>query len=102
MGDRGVRRDPGRDIPMIRWRALHAAAALAAVCALVAAIAATPGAWAITPPPINTAAVPPDTVGPEQPMRPSTICQTPVCSRQATSPTRRPRGGYSTSRQRGR
>ncbi|EUA24915.1 peptidase S8 and S53, subtilisin, kexin, sedolisin domain protein [Mycobacterium xenopi 4042] len=29
-----------------------------------------------------------DTVGPEQPMRPSTICQTPVCSRQATSPTR--------------
>ncbi|EUA17486.1 peptidase S8 and S53, subtilisin, kexin, sedolisin domain protein [Mycobacterium xenopi 3993] len=87
---------------MIRWRALHAAAALAAVCALVAAIAATPGAWAITPPPINTAAVPPDTVGPNSRCGPAPSARPPVCSRQATSPTRRPRGGYSTSRQRGR
>ncbi|WP_084020442.1 type VII secretion-associated serine protease mycosin [Mycobacterium avium] len=62
---------------MSRRKGLHCAAALAAVSALVGAIVGPPGAWAITPPPINPAAVPPDTVGPEQPMRPSTICQTP-------------------------
>lgn len=56
---------------------LQQAVALIAASALVMIFGAAGAAGAITPPSIDTAAVPPDTVGPEQPMRESVACQTP-------------------------
>jgi membrane-anchored mycosin MYCP len=58
-------------------RRLRCATALGAVGAMLAGVVWAPAAGAITPPSIVTVAVPPDTVGAEQPMRASKICQAP-------------------------
>lgn len=62
---------------MSGWRRLRGAGALGVVSVLLGVVVCASAAGAITPPSINAVAVPPDTVGPEQPMRPSKICQTP-------------------------
>ncbi len=53
------------------------AGAIAAVSLLVAVLGGSGLAAAIAPPAIDAAALPADTVGPEQPMRQNVICQTP-------------------------
>ncbi len=53
------------------------AAAIGGVVVLVGMLCGTGPARALTPPSIDTAAVPPDTDGPEQPMKLGVECQTP-------------------------
>jgi membrane-anchored mycosin MYCP len=60
---------------MTGW--LRCGAALGAVSAMLGGVVWAPAAGAIAPPSIITVAVPPDTVGPEAPMRASKICQAP-------------------------
>jgi membrane-anchored mycosin MYCP len=61
--------------PMVVW--LQRAVVVCTVSAVVVAFGGAGAARAVTPPSIDTAAVPPDTVKPEQRMRQSVACQTP-------------------------
>lgn len=59
----------------VSW--MRRVAAVGATVGLVAVLGGPGTAGAITPPTIDAAAVPPDTVGPEAPMRQNSLCQTP-------------------------